>query len=103
MLFLHADIFLKCLFISLTRFSSSSNHLCFSYLLLLFLKKQAPPQRPFRQIPNYKRWTESKQMMLAEDIDSVIRIQLTQVVGDNPYVEDFYNQSYLRKIGKAGM
>lgn len=41
-------------------------------------------------------------MMSAEEIDSVIRMQLMQVVGDNPYVEDFYYQNYLRLQGKAG-
>lgn len=52
---------------------------------------------------NYKRWTESKQYMAAEEIDAIIRMQLAQLQTDNPFVDDFYYQNFIRKTGKPAL
>lgn len=41
--------------------------------------------------------------MAAEEIDSIIRMQLAQLQTDNPFVDDFYYQSYIRKTGKPAL
>ncbi|PRP75308.1 hypothetical protein PROFUN_05619 [Planoprotostelium fungivorum] len=45
------------------------------------------------------RWKESRAMMSAEEIDTIIRMQESQLhsSGTNPYAEDYYHQSLMAK------
>lgn len=66
-------------------------------------ERRAQTERKFRPLVNYKRWTESKQYMAAEEIDAIIRMQLAQLQTDNPFVDDFYYQNFIRKTGKPAL
>jgi len=58
----------------------------------------ASPNRGNRPNGQYRiRWKESKEYMSAEEIDSIIRMQETQLqsVGTNTYAEDYYQQTFL--------
>lgn len=56
------------------------------------------PNRGNRPNGQYRiRWKENKEYMSAEEIDSIIRMQETQLqsVGTNNYAEDYYQQTFL--------
>eukprot|EP01125_Pyxidicula_operculata_P009283 TRINITY_DN305_c5_g1_i1.p1 TRINITY_DN305_c5_g1~~TRINITY_DN305_c5_g1_i1.p1 ORF type:complete len:1060 (-),score=361.55 TRINITY_DN305_c5_g1_i1:53-3232(-) len=42
-------------------------------------------------------WKEDKSLMLAKDIEIIIKIQENQLYSDNPFLEDYYFQNYMKK------
>uniref|UniRef100_A0A6B2L2W4 mRNA decay factor PAT1 domain-containing protein n=1 Tax=Arcella intermedia TaxID=1963864 RepID=A0A6B2L2W4_9EUKA len=43
------------------------------------------------------RWAIDKELMLAEDVDNIIKIQEALLQSDNPFLEDYYFQNYMNK------
>eukprot|EP01102_Stenamoeba_stenopodia_P017953 TRINITY_DN6515_c0_g2_i1.p1 TRINITY_DN6515_c0_g2~~TRINITY_DN6515_c0_g2_i1.p1 ORF type:complete len:724 (-),score=186.47 TRINITY_DN6515_c0_g2_i1:54-2225(-) len=66
---------------------------------------QQPQQQPYPHFLHHsypgRRWKESKKMMTADEIDSIIRLQYAQIQTDNPYVEDYYYQTAIQKSLRA--